>query len=115
VSKLTALTVAQHLGQGANQAFEDIYHLTRLLDQHNGDRQPLHTSALSAIFAEYEDIRIARTSALVQGARKMGELRVVQGPEACKVRDEYFRKAFEDGSAAKGLLKIYEESLNFYK
>ncbi|KAI0688726.1 FAD/NAD(P)-binding domain-containing protein [Cerioporus squamosus] len=77
-----------HLGQGANQALEDIYHLVRLLVKHNPSASPPSTATLETVFTELEQLRIPRTSELVMRARKMGELRVVSGVEACKKRDE---------------------------
>ena len=76
-----------HLGQGANQALEDCYHLTRLLPRmdENSEDQCLD---LSRIFEEFARLRQPRTSALVKGARKMGEQRVVVGgPDLCRQRD----------------------------
>ncbi|KAI0356256.1 FAD/NAD-P-binding domain-containing protein [Trametes cingulata] len=80
-----------HVGQGANQAFEDIYHLVRLLVKHNPDAGPPSTELLERVFSEYEQIRIPRTTELVKMARKQGELRVVSGVEACKKRNEILR------------------------
>ncbi|KAI0365646.1 FAD/NAD-P-binding domain-containing protein [Pilatotrama ljubarskyi] len=80
-----------HVGQGANQAFEDIYHLVRLLVKHNPDAASPSTELLSSIFTEYEKIRIPRTTGLVKLARKQGELRVVSGVEACKKRNDILR------------------------
>ncbi|CDO74349.1 hypothetical protein BN946_scf184645.g5 [Trametes cinnabarina] len=80
-----------HLGQGANQAFEDIYHLVRLLIKYNPDAGYPSVGLLSTIFTEYENVRIARTSALVKRARKQGEIRVVNGIEECKNRNEQLR------------------------
>ncbi|KAI0321463.1 hypothetical protein OF83DRAFT_1051187 [Amylostereum chailletii] len=91
-----------HLGQGANQAFEDVYHLTRLLDEQNLDRTPLDTTALDKIFTAYESIRIPRASALVQGARKQGESRVVQDVNDCKTRDEDVRRTLKDNEGLQG-------------
>ncbi|CCL99839.1 uncharacterized protein FIBRA_01863 [Fibroporia radiculosa] len=88
-----------HLGQGANQAFEDVYHLVRLLVQHNPSAAAPSTALLSTIFAGYESIRIARASTLVMGARKQGETRVVRGIDACKQRNDALRVAWEDEDA----------------
>jgi len=85
-----------HLGQGANQAFEDTYHLVRLLVKHNPGASPPSTELLYTIFSEYEGIRIPRTAELVKGARKQGEVRVVDGVEACLARNETVRKFWED-------------------
>lgn len=90
----------QHLGQGANQAFEDVYHLVRLLVQHNPAAAPLPTEKLAQIFAEYESLRIARTAVLVAGARRMGELRVVGGVDACLARNETVKAMYVDDAEA---------------
>ncbi|KZS98856.1 FAD/NAD(P)-binding domain-containing protein [Sistotremastrum niveocremeum HHB9708] len=93
-----------HLGQGANQAFEDIYHLVRLLLEHkvptNG---PIPTKLLDDAFTEFEQIRIPRTAALVRAARQQGEGRVVDGLEACKARDAAVKAAFSSGNILKGV------------
>lgn len=86
----------QHLGQGANQAFEDIYHLVRLLTKHNPSAAAPSTELLETIFSEYEQLRIARTSELVKGARKQGEVRVVSGEEKCKARNEAVKAVYAD-------------------
>ncbi|EGN91846.1 hypothetical protein SERLA73DRAFT_173280 [Serpula lacrymans var. lacrymans S7.3] len=62
-----------HLGQGANQAFEDVYHLMRFIVKYNPDASQPDTELLTKIFSEYESIRIPRSAALVKGARKQGE------------------------------------------
>ncbi|KAJ7060449.1 FAD/NAD(P)-binding domain-containing protein [Mycena amicta] len=72
-----------HLGQGANQAFEDAYHLSQLLDGSD-----LSLASLSAIFTAFETERMERTAELVRAARETGELRVVAGEEAAKRRNE---------------------------
>ncbi|KAL1945670.1 hypothetical protein VTO73DRAFT_1672 [Trametes versicolor] len=81
-----------HLGQGANQALEDIYHLVRLLVQYNPSAAPPPTAVLSTVFTALERLRIPRTSTLVYKARAAGELRVVSGAEACRGRDETVRE-----------------------
>jgi len=85
-----------HLGQGANQAFEDTYHLVRLLVKYNPEASQPPTELLSTIFSEYEGIRIPRTAELVRGARKQGEVRTVVGVEACLARNEMVRKMWQD-------------------
>ncbi|KAJ3005688.1 hypothetical protein NUW54_g4232 [Trametes sanguinea] len=80
-----------HLGQGANQAFEDIYHLVRLLVKYNPEAGEPSTELLSEIFTEYESTRISRTSTLVKRAREQGEIRVVNGVEECKKRNDQLR------------------------
>jgi len=81
-----------HLGQGANQAFEDIYHLVRLLVKHNPEALPPSTELLSTVFTDYEGIRIPRTADLVRGARKQGELRVVDGVDPCLARNKIIKQ-----------------------
>ncbi|KAM5543852.1 hypothetical protein V8D89_002469 [Ganoderma adspersum] len=89
-----------HLGQGANQALEDCYHLTRLLVAHNPSGAPPSTTLLESVFTEFERLRIARTSALVQRARQHGDLLVVSGVDACKKRDEAIVAILEAGVRA---------------
>ena len=88
-----------HLGQGANQAFEDIYHLVRLLTQHNPSAAPPSTELLDKAFGEYSTLRVPRTSQLVARAREMGKGYVVQGPEACKARNAALRALWNDKEA----------------
>ena len=92
----------QHIGQGANQAFEDIYHLVRLLNKHNPTASPPSTEVLSSAFSELEQLRILRTSEFVKRARKTGELRVVSGVEECKKRNDILRTMFEPLSGPGG-------------
>jgi len=84
-----------HLGQGANQAFEDIYHLLRALKVHGvTPNTPISTDKLEAAFLEYEKVRIPRSTTLVEGARREGDkVRVVYGFEACKTRDAMVAEA----------------------
>ncbi|KAG1740168.1 uncharacterized protein EDB91DRAFT_1283001 [Suillus paluster] len=89
-----------HLGQGANQAFEDIYHFMRLLRKHNPSAGQLSTELLSQVFTDYQDLRLPRTSELVKGSRRQGEIRVVEGIDACRARDEAIRAGF-NGDAAR--------------
>ncbi|TFY56253.1 hypothetical protein EVJ58_g7751 [Rhodofomes roseus] len=96
-----------HLGQGANQAFEDIYHLVRLLTKYNPDAAPPSTELLGTIFSEYEQLRIARTTELVLGARRQGEGRVLQGVEACKARNAAIKGLFAGEAYASGRLDFY--------
>ncbi|OCH92783.1 FAD/NAD(P)-binding domain-containing protein [Obba rivulosa] len=88
-----------HLGQGANQAFEDIYHFVRLLVKHNPSAADPSTAILHAAFSEYETIRIPRASALVTGARKRGDNRVVHGVEERKKRNEKIREHWSNEAA----------------
>ncbi|OCH85792.1 FAD/NAD-P-binding domain-containing protein [Obba rivulosa] len=99
-----------HLGQGANQAFEDIYHFVRLLVKHNPNATEPSADVLHAVFGEYETIRIPRTSALVMGARKQGETRVVHGIEERKKRNEIIREQWSNEAAvAEGYKELYTQ------
>ncbi|KAG2123411.1 hypothetical protein DEU56DRAFT_50166 [Suillus clintonianus] len=88
-----------HLAQGANQAFEDVYHFMRLLRKHNPSAGQLSTELLSRVFVDYQDLRLLRTSELVRGARRQGEIRVVEGVDACRARDEAIRAGLNDDAA----------------
>ncbi|KAG1866039.1 hypothetical protein F4604DRAFT_986638 [Suillus subluteus] len=90
-----------HLGQGANQAFEDIYHFMRLLGKHNPSADQLSTELLLRVFTDYQDLRLLRTSELVRGARQRGEFRVVAGVDACRARNEAIRTGFDNDAARK--------------
>ncbi|KAF7290802.1 FAD/NAD(P)-binding domain-containing protein [Mycena indigotica] len=72
-----------HLGQGANQAFEDVSLLSNLLDASD-----LSLATLSSAFSSFEAERMTRTAELVNAAREAGELRVVAGEEAARQRNE---------------------------
>ncbi|EJD02743.1 FAD/NAD-binding domain-containing protein [Fomitiporia mediterranea MF3/22] len=66
-----------HLGQGANQAFEDVYHLVRSLTIHHPSAStPPGIEQLISAFAEYERVRLSRSSDLVRKARARGAQRV---------------------------------------
>lgn len=86
----------KHLGQGANQAFEDIALLTQLLHKYNPSAGEPSTTTLETIFLEYETARIPRSSLLVKEARKQGDGRVTQGVEACKQRNNIIRAIYKD-------------------
>ncbi|TFK88619.1 FAD/NAD(P)-binding domain-containing protein [Polyporus arcularius HHB13444] len=95
-----------HLGQGANQALEDIYHLVRLLVKHNPTASAPSTATLESVFTELEQLRIPRTSELVKKARKMGDIRVVSGVDACKQRTELVRTMFTP-EVARGMMEDF--------
>ena len=101
--RLTSRNVIQHLGQGANQTFEDIYHLTRLLGAHPGAAED--SATLEKVFTEYEQARIPRSSMLIEMARNQGESRVVEGIEACLVRNQQVRAFMLD----EGVMSLYAE------
>ncbi|KAI0688032.1 hypothetical protein BC835DRAFT_1408199 [Cytidiella melzeri] len=85
-----------HLGQGANQALEDVDMLADLLEKHNPSSAPPSTETLETVFTEMEAERIPRSSALVKGARRQGEARVVSGVDACLKRNQQFREIWKD-------------------
>jgi salicylate hydroxylase len=87
-----------HLGQGANQAMEDCYHLSQLLPDVEADSKiNLSSEALTRIFSNFANLRQPRTAALGKGARAQGENRVVNGGSvACDERDERLRRAWSD-------------------
>jgi len=76
-----------HLGQGANQAMEDCYHLVRLLCK----ATPLTDASVEAAFTEYETLRIPIVTRSVAQAKKEGQSRVLAGREACLKRDEIMK------------------------
>jgi len=90
-----------HLGQGANMAFEDIYHLTHLLCAHPGAAED--SATLEMIFTKYEQARIPRSMMLIDTARKQGESRVVEGIEACLARNQGVRAFMSD----EGVMALY--------
>lgn len=98
----------QHLGQGANQAFEDTYHFVRLLTEHNPSAAAPSNELLETIFSEYEQLRIARTSELVKGARQQGEnVRVVSGEEACRARNKAVTAVYADENFMERWLEFF--------
>ncbi|KAH9920085.1 uncharacterized protein B0H18DRAFT_1025880 [Fomitopsis serialis] len=74
---------------------------------HNPSAAAPSAELLSTIFSEYEQLRIARTSELVKGARKQGEVRVVQGEAACKARDESLKAVYADEDFLQNWLQLF--------
>lgn len=99
----------QHIGQGANQAFEDVYHLIRLLIKYNPDATSPSTELLTKVFSEYESIRLPRTSQLVKEARKAGDQRVVEGLDQSIARNEVIRQVWHDEEK---VLRSYDSLLS---
>ncbi|KAH6653154.1 hypothetical protein BKA67DRAFT_568722 [Truncatella angustata] len=88
-----------HLGQGANQALEDCFHLSEAL----GNISRLSRAAdldqpdLLSIFRQYARRRQPRTAALVKGARAAGEKRVVTtGMGDCEARNRRVAAEWQD-------------------
>lgn len=71
----------------------------RLLGKHNPSADQLSTELLLRVFIDYQDLRLLRTSELVREARRQGEIRVVEGVDACRARDEAIRTRFNDDVA----------------
>ena len=100
----------QHLGQGANQAFEDVDLLVALLQKHNPTATAPSTETLEAVFSELEKVRIPRSAKLVKQARAQGESRVVHGVEGCKKRNDAYREMWKDDETIiKNLGHMYED------
>ncbi|KAH0494491.1 hypothetical protein TgHK011_001108 [Trichoderma gracile] len=99
-----------HLGQGANQAMEDCYHLSTMLpnifpdSQHEEEDKRslaiLGDNLAEAVFRPFAEKRQPRTSTLVKGARALGEVRVAVGSEKGRERDEAVAKSYEGNAAA---------------
>ncbi|PYH70922.1 FAD-dependent oxidoreductase [Aspergillus vadensis CBS 113365] len=102
-----------HLGQGANQALEDCYHLSRMLPDLSveGSEWDGFEQCLSGIFEEFARLGQPRTSMLVREARRLGEQRVVVGgPDRCRERDASIADAWKDEEAvARGLDGLFIE------
>ncbi|KAE8362097.1 hypothetical protein BDV27DRAFT_132034 [Aspergillus caelatus] len=94
-----------HLGQGANQALEDCYHLMQYMpcivsgSVDYAERLDCLDSDLPSLFQAYAERRQPRTSALVKEARAQGDKRVVTSPALCKERDAVIAAAWSDPDA----------------
>lgn len=82
--------------------------MIRLLKTHNPSGRSPSTAVLSDIFTQYEQVRIPRTSALVQGARKVGESRTLQGLEACRARNAEVRENWSNPAALAAVAAQYD-------
>jgi salicylate hydroxylase len=83
-------------------------HLVRLLIEHhpNADTEP-SAAVLSRVFTEFEGARMERTATLVRGAREAGEMRVVEGVEKARARNDALCEQWaEGGSAWRGMQDI---------
>ncbi|KAJ3902112.1 FAD/NAD-P-binding domain-containing protein [Lentinula edodes] len=82
-----------HMGQGANQALEDCYHLVRLLckspNLRTSDR--LTSNDIETALTQYEHLRIDIVKKTVALAAEEGNRRVISGKKACEERDEMLR------------------------
>ena len=69
------------------------------------------TETLTKVFEAYTDKRLARTSALVSGARAQGEIRLVYGSEACIARNNKVRAIWHDqGVMVQGYAAVWKGS-----
>jgi len=92
-----------HLGQGANQTFEDVYHLTQLLRAHPDAAED--SATLETVFTKYERVRIPRSMMLIDTARRQGRNRVMEGVEECLARNRDVRTFMSD----EGVMALYAE------
>ncbi|GJE95020.1 FAD/NAD(P)-binding domain-containing protein [Phanerochaete sordida] len=90
-----------HLGQGANQAYEDVGLLIDLLEKHNPSAEAPSSETLTTVFSELVQVRLPRTAELVRQARKQGEMRVVSGVDACIKRNNFYREMCADPAKLK--------------
>lgn len=64
---------------------------------------------LAKVFEAYTNKRLARTSALVRAARTQGEIRVVQGVDACTARNNKVRTMWQDqGTMSQGYMAVWK-------
>lgn len=94
------VSLGQHLGQGANQSFEDIEVLVQALEKCNPTAKPPSTEVLKTVFHELESIRISRSSSMVQQARAQGEYLVAEGLDEGKARNNLLREKFHVSGSA---------------
>lgn len=92
---------SQHLGQGANQSYEEVGILIDLLEKYNPAAAPLSTSALKAVFAEFERMRLSLRAALVKKAHTQGEMHAVASVEECIKHDSFYRDRCADPAKLK--------------
>ncbi|KAI0138358.1 hypothetical protein BJ166DRAFT_184144 [Pestalotiopsis sp. NC0098] len=86
-----------HLGQGANQALEDCFHLSKALPDLTNRNMSIDKVNLQSIFQHYAQKRQPRTAALVKGARAAGEKRVVTtGTKDCESRNQRVKAEWLD-------------------
>jgi len=93
-----------HLGQGANQALVDCIVLGKKISEHvisNPSPPRSLASQLEVTFKEYQTVRIPRTTALVAGARDWAKVRLCEGEEACRKRDEFVANMYENVNESK--------------
>lgn len=90
-----------HLGQGANQAYEDVGLLIDLLERINPSAEPPSTAVLTNVFGELERERLPRTAEMAKNARAQGDMRVVSGVEACIKRNNLIRDMCADPAKMK--------------
>lgn len=92
------LTYHQHLGQGANQSYEDVGALTDLLAKYNPSAEPPSAETLETVFKALEAERVEKSSAMVRGARVQGEYRAKPGGAEGLARNKYLREIISNGT-----------------
>lgn len=101
------------MGQGANQALEDVRTLIDLLLDHlPPSKTSTNISEVQAVFSSLTEKRIPRTSTLVAKAREVGRLRVLpSSTSSVEAQERNARIQKEWTQDDKILLKMYEELL----
>lgn len=85
----------------------------RFLKKYNPSASPPSTELLSKVFTDYQDLRLPRTSELVRRARRQGEIRVVEGTDACRARDEAIQARFNDEAERRAHDELLSEPFKF--
>ncbi|KAK5993822.1 3-hydroxybenzoate 6-hydroxylase-like protein [Cladobotryum mycophilum] len=92
-----------HLGQGANQALEDCYHLCHSMpfldpqsDEFEKSIATFGPQLSDTYFRPLAEKRQPRTSSLVKAAREVGELRTTNDSEKCRQRDDAITLHWQD-------------------
>lgn len=71
--------------------------LVDLLEKYNPSAEDPSLETLQTVFTTLEAQRIEQSSAMVRGARALGEYRVKTGVEECIARNRYFREVISNG------------------
>lgn len=79
-----------------------------MLEKHNPSAESPTTTLLETIFSELDTERISKTTALVKGARAMGDTRVVEGVQACIQRNNAYREMAKDPQGVRKKMMIRE-------
>jgi 2-polyprenyl-6-methoxyphenol hydroxylase-like FAD-dependent oxidoreductase len=71
------------MGQGANQGLEDIFQLSRLLNDKDLD--------LDTVFKRYQALRLEETTKWYKDSREEGYFMTVADAKTCAVRDDVYQ------------------------